>query len=232
MIFNEFNSIYLLLKFQSPLTMRCDLLEKLTQCVITVSRISFSQEKNGGKRLEINGGRTFLVYVMPRPIWREPLFLKCFPRGNVRLTSRFSSLQRPPIIYSKGRAPIYIKSHGRMIPRFRAGSKKCARFYPWPHKTELHSTCHANWFPCSPFTILFDPRDSRSCSSATLVFFSCARFRVVCRKTIEKQRERERENIDSQIVISIYCGFLCKCNFFFLPFFFFFVNISEEVEYK
>lgn len=122
----------------------------------------------------------------------------------------------------KRRAPIYIKSHGRMIPRFRAGSKKCARFYPWPHKTELHSTCHANWFPCSPFTILFDPRDSRSCSSATLVFFSCARFRVVCRKTIEKQRERERENIDSQIVISIYCGFLCKCNFFFLPFFFFF----------
>lgn len=81
------------------------------------------------------------------------------------------------------RAPIYIKSHGRMIPRFRAWTKNAHGFIRGRIKrnyTALATPIDSR----APFTILFDPRDSRS--SAALVLFSCARLWVVCRKTIEK----------------------------------------------
>lgn len=121
----------------------------------------------------------------------------------------------------KRRAPIYIKSHGRMIPRFRV--QKCAPFYSWPHKTELHGTCHANWFSC-PF---YDHFRSALLLGYTCFLFVCTFVSRVARR-LKSKKEWEKEywfaNSDKYIV-DFYVNVI-------FSFFFFFVNTTKEVEYK
>lgn len=75
---------------------------------------------------------------------RELCFLNCFPCENVRLTSVLRAPTTSNHIFKRCTS-IYIKSHGRMIPRFRAFALtvlpswfRYTSFYLMSHKTELH----------------------------------------------------------------------------------------------